>query len=180
MAFEARILPFIDEQVYITAEYGKYPSGGVHKGIDLSNSKNSNVYSIVKGVVTDKGWQPSGFGNYIVLKDSQTGQGFLYGHMKEASPLTVGDTVDYGTFCGIEGTTGNSTGIHLHIESQDMSNRTNWQFGLPLNQTLNPTLYMGFPNQLGLAVIYNGDVPQPPTPIFKKKRFPFFLYKKRR
>ena len=48
--------------------------------------------------------------------------------MKEASPLNVGDTVQYGTFVGIEGTTGHSTGIHLHISSQDMTNKDSWTF----------------------------------------------------
>lgn len=48
--------------------------------------------------------------------------------MKDPSPLNVGDSVDFGDFVGIEGTTGNSTGIHLHISSQDMTNKDSWTF----------------------------------------------------
>ena len=104
-----------------------------------------------------------GFGNYIVMKDSSTEQGFLYGHMKEPSPLNIGDSVSIGTFVGIEGTTGNSTGNHLHVESQDMTGSNSWTFGLSISQLINPTIYMGFPNVLGTRVYYTGT-PQPPPP----------------
>ena len=102
--------------------------------------------------------------------------------MKEASPLNVGDTVQYGTFVGIEGTTGNSTGIHLHISSQDMTNKDRWTFGLPISQLLDPTQYMGFPNTYGISVIYNGTPmpPTPPTPSFRKNnKFKWVLYSRK-
>lgn len=138
--------------------------GGEHKGLDISTGVNSNVYSIVEGIVTDKGYQTNGFGNYIVLKDTQTGQGFLYGHLKETSPLRVGDTVTYGSYVGIEGNTGYSTGIHLHLGSQDMTNKDHWTFGLPISQMINPCTWLGIPNTLGISVYYNG------TPLpFKNK-----------
>lgn len=97
------------------------------------------------------------------MKDSQTEQGFLYGHMKDPSPLNVGDSVSYGSYVGIEGTTGNSTGNHLHVESQDMTGQNSWTFGLPISSLLNPTIYMGFPNQYGARIYYTGS-PQPPPP----------------
>ena len=114
-------------------------------------------------------------GNYIVIKDLTTNQGFLYGHMKNPSPLNVGQNVEYGTFVGIEGTTGHSTGIHLHVSSQDMTNKNSWTFGLPISQLLNPTIYMGFPNTYGISVIYNGT--PKPIPLFNKnKKFKWVLY----
>lgn len=137
--------------------------GGEHKGVDISDGQNTNLYAIVNGTITNKGYDASGFGNYIVMKDDTTKQGFLYGHMKEPSPLNVGDTVQIGTFVGIEGTTGNSTGIHLHVQQLDMTNYNTWQFGLPLSSYSNPTLYMDFPNVTGTRVYYTG-VPIPPTP----------------
>jgi murein DD-endopeptidase MepM/ murein hydrolase activator NlpD len=179
---EARIAPIINEIFYVTAEFGQYPSGGVHNGVDISTGKNSNLYSIVNGIITNKGYNAGGWGYYICMKDLTTNQGFLYGHMKEASPLNVGDTVQYGTFVGIEGTTGNSTGIHLHISSQDMTNKDRWTFGLPISQLLDPTQYMGFPNTYGITVIYNGTPmpPTPPTPIFRKNnKFKWILYAKK-
>lgn len=48
--------------------------------------------------------------------------------MRDVSPLNVGDSVDFGDFVGIEGTSGHSTGIHLHISSQDMTNKDSWTF----------------------------------------------------
>ncbi len=110
------------------------------------------------------------------MKDLTTNQGFIYGHMRDPSPLNVGDNVQYGTFVGIEGTTGNSTGIHLHLASQDMTNKTNWTFGLPISQLLNPANYLGIPNTYGISAIYNGT-PIPPTPtFFKKSKFKWVLY----
>lgn len=150
---------------------------GEHKGIDLSDGQNTNLYSIVNGVITDKGYQANGFGNYIVMKDSLTNQGFLYGHMKDPSPLTVGDNVFEGTFVGIEGTTGNSTGIHLHVESQDMTNQNSWRFGLPLSECIDPTIFMGFPNILNSRIYYNGVPPIPPTPVeSERKKFKWVLF----
>lgn len=181
MAVEANILPFINVVATVTAEFGQYPSGGTHKGVDISTIKNDNVYSIVDGIVTNRGWNEGGFGNYIVCKDNQTGQGFLYGHMKEATPLQVGDSVVKGQFVGIEGTTGNSTGIHLHVESQDMTNKSSWTFGLPIEQLINPTIYMGFPNVLGTQVIYDGTPINPPKPKpIKRGNFNFVLFNKKK
>lgn len=159
----ANVLPFINTVVTVTAPFGQYPSGGEHKGVDLSDGQNSNVYSIVNGVITDKGFQSEGFGNYIVMKDTSSQQGFLYGHLKEASALNEGDSVQIGTFVGIEGTTGQSTGNHLHVQSLDMTGLNHWQFGLPISGYLDPTIYMGFPNVTGTQVRYDG------TPIFPKK-----------
>ena len=74
-------------------------------GVDLSDGQNTPLYSIVNGTVTNKGYDANGFGNYICMKDTSTSQGFLYGHMKQASPLNAGDNVSIGTYVGIEGTT---------------------------------------------------------------------------
>ena len=121
-----------------------------------------------------------GFGYYIIIKEDTTGMGFLYGHMREESSLNVGDKVIQGQYVGHEGTTGASTGIHLHLEMQDISSH-NWIFGADLSQYENPATYMGFPNTEGISVIYDGT-PIPPEPKPKKrKKFPWFIiYKKRR
>lgn len=104
--------------------------------------------------------------------------GFLYAHLSEASPLNVGDVVENGTYVGHEGTTGNSTGIHLHLEMQDISSH-NWIFNAPIEQYANPAEYMGFPNSQGISVIYDGT-PIPPTPIsFLKRKFKWVLYSRK-
>lgn len=142
--------------------------GGEHKGLDLSDGSNTPLYSIVNGIITNKGYDATGFGNYIVMKDSVSKLGFLYGHMKEASNLNVGDTVYIGSFIGYEGTTGNSTGNHLHIQCLDMTNLNSWQFGLPISSYTNPCSFLGIPNVTGTRVYYNG-VPRPPTPSHTEK-----------
>lgn len=96
--------------------------------------------------------------------------------MRDPSPLNVGDSVDYGDFVGIEGTTGHSTGIHLHVSSQDMTGKDSWTFGLPISQLLNPCDYMGFPNVLNTSVIYYGTPKPPQPPIIKKRKFKWVLY----
>lgn len=75
-----------------------------------------------KGTIITKEYDADGFGNYIIIKGDD-GKGFLYAHMADPSPLSVGDNVKIGDYVGWEGTTGSSTGIHLHLEMQDLSNR---------------------------------------------------------
>lgn len=68
----------------------------------------NNLYSIADGQIITKAYDENGFGNYIIIK-ANDGKGFLYGHMREPSPLDIGDNVNIGDYVGHEGTTGNST-----------------------------------------------------------------------
>lgn len=72
---------------------------------------------------------------------------------------------------------GNSTGIHLHLEMQDLSSR-GWIFGADLSEYLNPADFMGFPNEAGISVIYNGtpSPPEPPAINLKKNKFKWVLF----
>lgn len=108
------------------------------------------------------------FGYYLIIKD-ENGLGFLYGHLAEESPLNVGDTVKIGDFIGYEGTTGSSTGVHLHIEIQDIS-QSEWDFNADITKYQNPADFMGFPNEKGISVIYYGT-PIPPTPKRKNRKW---------
>ncbi len=99
------------------------------------------------------------FGNYIILK-ADDGIGFLYAHMRESSPLQVGSRVKIGDYVGFEGTTGNSTGIHLHLEMQDIS-KNSWEFNANISKYLNPADFLGIPNQQGISAIYDGITPLP-------------------
>lgn len=75
--------------------------------------------------------------------------------MREASPKNQGDRVVVGEYVGYEGTTGSSTGIHLHLEMQNLLTK-DWEFGADLSVYINPTLFMGIPNTEGISAIYNG------------------------
>lgn len=96
----------------------------------------------------------------------------MYGHMHQPSPLNVGDTVQIGQQVGLEGTTGSSTGIHLHLELQDISEHS-WIYRAPKEVYSNPAEFMGIPNQEGISVFYNGTPipPEPPTPTSKSNKW---------
>lgn len=114
-----------------------------------------------------------GYGNYIIIKDNVTKLGFLYAHLKNPSNKNVGDQVSLGEQVGIEGTTGSSTGIHLHLEMQDLTNR-NWIFNGNREDYINPAEFMGIPNREGISVYYDGI----PKPFFtkRKNKFKWVLY----
>ncbi len=99
---------------------GKQISGGKsHLGIDLVGKQNSRVISIADGEVTFSGWQ-NGYGNCVEIKHISEDKKFFYsfyGHMQDNSlQVKKGQKVSIGQVIGIQGTTGNSTGDHLHFE----------------------------------------------------------------
>lgn len=163
--YNARVLPFINTVAYVTAKAGVYPGGGYHSGLDLSTgtgNKGANLYSICNGTVINKGFQSGGYGNYIIIKDNDSDYAFLFGHMFEASPLNIGDTILIGQQFGIEGATGNVTGLHTHIEMQNYLNNGNRWINNPSDESLWGTVYLdvtsflGIPNELGISVYYDG------------------------
>ncbi|MEE1059239.1 MAG: M23 family metallopeptidase [Treponema sp.] len=176
--YDARIAPFINIEFVVTSEFWEQPRN--HRGLDIAtyHSAGDNVplYSMCNGEVILKSYDTDGYGNYIIMKDSSTGLGFLYGHLRDPSNKNVGDQVSLGEQVGIEGTTGSSTGIHLHLEMQDISNRS-WIFHGDREDYLNPADFLGIPNIEGTTAIYDG-IPVPPTPTYEriKSKFPWVLY----
>lgn len=100
----------------ITSKYGVVRKDGkIHKGVDfISTSKDAKVKAIRKGVVSFVGYDSTGFGNYVVILQ-EDGFKALYCHL-ETFNVKDGETVEQGQILGIEGNTGNSTGVHLHLE----------------------------------------------------------------
>lgn len=119
--YKANVAPFINTIFYVTGMYGVQRPTHMHVGIDLATSKAEEMYSILDGTVIHKKYS-SVRGHYIVIK-GDNGYAFLYQHMASASPLNVGDKVQIGQYVGTEGTTGQVTGLHLHMEMQDLSSR---------------------------------------------------------
>lgn len=102
----------------ITCDYGPriHPitkKKGTHTGIDIRATLGSNVYAAASGKVITAGWNTA-YGNMIII-DHGNGITTLYGH---ASSLVVkaGDTVNQGDIIMKAGSTGYSTGPHLHFE----------------------------------------------------------------
>lgn len=97
---------------YVSSPYG--PRWGTfHKGMDIARPSNRNIIASDNGVV-EKVSYGSGYGNHIVVNHNN-GYKTLYAHLSSVS-VSVGQTVPKGAKLGIMGSTGQSTGIHLHFE----------------------------------------------------------------
>lgn len=84
-----------------------------HTGEDLSAPYGTPIYSIAAGTVTEAGYEGS-YGNKTVIT-LEDGTELWYCHQSEMN-VSVGETVDAGQNIGAVGTTGNTTGPHLHLE----------------------------------------------------------------
>ncbi len=87
-------------------------TGGVHSGVDMSAPAGTPIYAIEGGKVIAAEWQ--GAAGKAVTIETKDGVSVLYGHMNSMS-VAKGDKVDTGQKIGRVGSTGNSTGPHLHV-----------------------------------------------------------------
>jgi murein DD-endopeptidase MepM/ murein hydrolase activator NlpD len=87
----------------------------MHTGVDWAGSGGTPVYAAGNGVVDKEGWE-SGYGKFILIRHNN-GYETAYGHLSAyASGVNEGDTVRQGQVIGFMGSTGLSTGSHLHFE----------------------------------------------------------------
>ena len=91
-----------------------------HNGIDYAIPSGTEIKSNVSGTVTRSEFEKDGFGNYVVIKDG-TGKLHYYAHLT-AKALQVGDVVNVNDTIGWSGSTGRSTGPHLHYEVRESHN----------------------------------------------------------
>lgn len=94
----------------ISAYYG---DGRNHKGIDLCAPRGTSIFAVASGTVTYSGWR-SGYG-YMVMIDHGDGKVTKYAH-NSALLVQKGERVSAGQVIARVGSTGNSTGNHLHFE----------------------------------------------------------------
>ena len=139
-------------------------AAGFHTGIDLVGN-NKTVYSVSDGkVIMAKAY--GDYGNAVKVRD-ENGKIFLYAHLKSIS-VKVGQSVSRVTKIGIMGSTGNSTGPHLHIEMRTAADK--------YGEVEDIAAYMGIPNALGTynSINYpinndkqykNGDIIEIDTPF---------------
>ena len=143
------ILPL--ENPKVTSEYGVWRvikgKNNYHKGIDLiSITGNRNVRAIADGRVSFCGYDKD-FGNYVSILHNDLKK-TLYCHLKSFC-VTHGQAIKEGDLIGIEGTTGNSTGVHLHLEIRVSPYR-------PSNH-INVAEYIGIANKKGKVEILNEE-----------------------
>ena len=129
----------------VSSEYGwrKNPVSGVnrlHAGIDLAAPGGTPIYAAASGYVQVAGWSSGGYGNYVIIYHGSMSDGnaysTLYGHMRSVA-TSAGKYVKQGELIGYVGSTGNSTGNHLHLEV--------WKGGKKAN-AVNPRGYIPFPH----------------------------------
>jgi len=97
--------------------------GWQHTGIDIDGDYSSPLYAATDGVVEKAGWNSGGYGLQIVV-DHPNGMKTRYAHASKLF-VKVGDSVKRGQVIAIMGTTGRSTGTHIHFEVYLKDKRVN-------------------------------------------------------
>ena len=123
LSFSGFICP-LKSYTRISSEYGwrKNPVSGVnklHAGIDFAAAGGTPIYAAASGYVQVAGWSTGGYGNYVIIYHGKMSDGntytTLYAHMRSVA-TSAGKYVKQGELIGYVGSTGNSTGNHLHLE----------------------------------------------------------------
>ena len=105
----------IEDQAYFSSGFGPRDYGsGRHYGIDIACPSGTPVHASDGGTVVHAGWNSGGYGNWVVI-DHNNGFRTVYGH-NSAVLVRVGEKVHQGQVVALVGSTGDSTGNHLHFE----------------------------------------------------------------
>jgi hypothetical protein len=98
-----------------------------HSGIDIAGQSGNPIWAVDDGVVVYSGWSNSGYGNLVVIDHGNDWQS-LYGHL-DTIFVSCGESVYQGATIATMGSTGNSTGPHLHFELLYGTTKVNpWNF----------------------------------------------------
>jgi murein DD-endopeptidase MepM/ murein hydrolase activator NlpD len=116
----------------VSSEFGPrdYAPDPNHTGIDFAAGAGTPIRSVMDGIVLMRMTYMSGFGHYIVIFHGG-GITTMYAHMSAFGEYKVGDAVSRGDIIGYVGSTGLSTGPHLHFEYQYASSPRNPRDYLP-------------------------------------------------
>jgi murein DD-endopeptidase MepM/ murein hydrolase activator NlpD len=98
----------------IAPKYISTPFSWGHPGIDMVADVGTPIYAASEGYITRAGWSAWGYGNSIEM-DNGGGMSTLYAHLSKVN-VTLGQKVDKSTMIGLVGSTGRSSGPHLHFE----------------------------------------------------------------
>ena len=107
----------------ITGKYGEQRSGHIHAGVDYAPPAGTPISVIQPGSVSSAEFRDNGYGNQVKV-DHPGGVSSFYAHLSSIS-VKVGQQVSPGTVIGKVGSTGHSTGPHLHFEVDVNGKRTN-------------------------------------------------------
>ena len=98
--------------------------GRNHYGLDIAAPGGSQIMAVASGKVIKKSFEAGGFGYFVVIQQND-GVCAYYAHMEAMSFVNVGASVKAGDTIGLVGTTGHSTGNHLHLEFRKGIKRIN-------------------------------------------------------
>ena len=132
----------------------RHPVSGfnaMHKGVDFAAPKGTPIIAAGSGVVREAGWKGS-FGRYIRIKHNAT-YDTAYAHMSRIAPhITAGSRVKQGEIIGYVGSTGRSTGAHLHYEILVNNRQVNpMTVRLPTGKQINPVYLDDFKKQVQMV-----------------------------
>lgn len=160
--------PFKDKPWGISSRFGwrLHPISGElseHNGIDIAMEGGTPINNVLYGKVTTVAYDENGYGNYVVVTWGE--REVLYAHMSSVA-VSAGQTILKGDIVGYVGSTGSSTGNHLHIEYKKKGYLLNPQFYLD-----GATAGAGIPSEgysdliayaeqyLGLPYLFGGSAP---------------------
>ena len=122
----------------ISSIYPNYPDGTYHGAIDIAGNHLQPIYPPEDGcTVYSSGWNTGGYGNLCILPHTATDTYHYFAHQNELPLVSEGQTVNHNDCIGYVGSTGNSTGSHLHWEIRDSDLSTK------INPCASPTLSVG-------------------------------------
>ena len=107
----------------ISSTFGEVRSNSVHKGIDIAKDLGEDVSAALEGEVIYAGYNNGGYGNLIILQHNNNMKTY-YAHLSNIY-VSVGEIVKKNDLIGAIGSTGNSTGPHLHFELRVDNNPVN-------------------------------------------------------
>jgi len=114
-------LPLAPGTYTLTSGYGPRvsPTGGsgnFHGGLDFGAPSGTPIYAAADGTVTSAGYNNGGFGNLVIVHTAPNLDTYYAHQVQGGIKVAVGDVVTAGQQIGAVGTTGDSTGNHLHFE----------------------------------------------------------------
>ncbi len=134
----------VNNKFNITAIFGQKGSmwKNGHKGVDIT-AADKKLYSMCDGVVTYQGYDADGWGYYVsVMPNGFERIRIILCHMVKGSiKVKKGDKVSRTTVLGTMGTTGNSTGVHVHVEMRID------------NTSVDPTPYLKVENKVASGLV---------------------------
>lgn len=142
------IIPFVAKSCTMTQNFKSATYQGGHNGYDLIANGDKHVVSIADGTVIFAGAGTGSYaslGNYVAIQDTN-GFVYYYGHLSTVS-TTTGADVSKGNVIGVQGSTGNATGEHLHLAIREGTQ------GLYLN----PERFTNIPNTNILPAVFTNN-----------------------